>query len=407
MTHATKTSVKQQIQSFKNTAMQLPHLPFANIFSTECLQQIINASPRKREHIFTPLATLKTFIFQVISADGSCRQAVSQVFSERASQGKKTNAVGTSSYCKARNDLPLTELIAAVKKTGLAFPIARIVGLVSLSTGALVSYAKGCYQGKGTGETSLLAALFKDIAINDLLLADRYYCTWAIIALLIKQGSHILVQNHAQRKPNFSDGRKLNAKDHIIRWRKPKRKPVWMSEEDYQALPCDILIREFSLNGIVYVTTLLDDKKYHKKELAKLYKERWLIELDFRSIKTNMRMEMLRCKSADMVRKEIAIHFLSYNLIRANIARAAMITKKTPRQLSFMTAVQLFNEIKLPLVLLAGNVLMYMIKNSLENMALIAIGRQKRKNQPRAIKRRPKAYPLLKKPRAEACEAMN
>lgn len=454
MTHATKKSVQQQIQSFKNAAMQLCHLPLSNIISTEILQQIINASPRKRERIFTPLVTLKTFILQVISADGSCRQAVSQVFSERASQGKKTNAVGTSSYCKARNDLPLTELINAVKKTGkslhhqahaswrwkehntllvdgttvlmpdtednqqaypqqsnqkpgLGFPITRIVGLISLSTGAVISYAKGCYQGKGTGETSLLAALFKDIATNDLLLADRYYCTWAIIALLIKQGSHILVQNHAQRKPNFSEGRKPNAKDHIIRWKKPKRKPVWMSEEDYQALPCDILIREFSLNGIVYVTTLLDDKKYHKKELAKLYKERWLIELDFRNIKTNMGMEMLRCKSADMVRKEIAIHFLSYNLIRANIARAAIITQKIPRQLSFMTAVQLFNEIKLPLVLLTGNVLIHMIKNSLENMALIAIGRQKRKSQPRAIKRRPKAYPLLTKPRAEACSAMN
>ncbi len=340
--------------------------------------------------------TLKAFISQVLSADGSCRQAVSQVLSERICQGEKANSVNTSSYCKARNDLPLEPLIHAVKETGktlhdqahaswhwkghnalivdgttvlmpdtksnqqtfpqqgyqkpgLGFPIARIVGLISLSTGSVISYAKGAYQGKGSGETSLFSRLFDDIPANDILLADCYYCTWAIIALLIQQGSHILVQNHAQRKPNFAEGEKLGAKDHIVSWKKPKTKPVWMTEDDYLALPAEIRIREFSVGGIVYVTTLLNNKIYHKKELMQLYKERCKIELDFRSIKTNMGMEMLCCKSADIVKKEIAVHFLSYNLIRANIARSAIINKKIPRQMSFMTAVQLFNEIKVQL----------------------------------------------------------
>ncbi len=311
----------------------------------------------------------------MLSTDGSCRQAVSQVFSERVSQGEKANSIGTSSYCKARENLPLEPLVEAVKETGktlhrqahpswhwkghntlivdgttvlmadtannqlafpqqsnqkpgLGFPIARIVGLISLSTGSVVSYAKGPYQGKGSGETSLLSTLFGDISANDLLLADRYYCTFAIISLLMKQNSHLLVQNHAQRKPNFSEGKRLGVKDYVIAWKKPKKQPVWMTDADYQALPEEIRIREFSVGGIVYVTTLLDGKKYPKKELATRYKKRWSIELDFRSIKTNMGMEMLRCKSADMVRKEIAVHFLSYNLIRANIARSAMLTKK-------------------------------------------------------------------------------
>ncbi len=154
------------------------------------------------------------------------------------------------------------------------------------------------------------------------------------------------------------------------------------------------------------MTTLLDVKKYPKKELATLYKERWLIELDFRSIKTNMKMEMLRCKSADMVKKEIAVHFLSYNLIRANMARSAVMNQKRPRQNSFMTAVQLFNEIKIQLILQSGNILNHIVKSSLDSMASIVIGKQKRKNQPRAIKRRPKSYPLLNQPRAEACEAI-
>jgi len=295
----------------------------------------------------------------------------------------------------------------SAQKHGLGFPIARIVGLISLSTGSIGSYAKGPYQGKGSGETSLLSVLFEDISDNDLLLADRYYCTWTIFALILKQNSHFLVQNHAQRKPNFSEGKKLGAKDHIVSWKKPKKQPVWMADEDYQSLPEEIVIREFSLGGIVYVTTLLDVKRYPKRELAALHKERWLIELDFRSIKTNMRMEMLRCKSADRVKKEIAVHFLSYNLIRANMARSAVMNQKTPRQNSFMTAVQLFNEIKIQLILQSGNILNHIVKSSLDSMASIVTGKQKRKNQPRAIKRRPKSYPLLTKPRSEACEAIN
>jgi len=179
------------------------------------------------------------------------------------------------------------------QKPGLGFPIARIVGLVSLSTGALVSYAASPYQGKGSGETSLFATLFGDIASSDLLLADRYYCTWAILARLMKQGSHLLVQNHAQRKPNFREGKRLGAKDHIIGWKKPNKKPVWITDAEYRGLPDEIVIREFSVGG------------------------------------THMGMDMLRCKSTQMVKKEIAIYFLSYNLIRANIARSAVMTKKT------------------------------------------------------------------------------
>ena len=453
MIHSIKLSVQQQIQSFKQAILQCPDLPFSDTLPSHILQKIIDDSTRRRNRIFTPLVTLKAFIFQVLSADGSCRQAVSHVFSERLSQGEEANSINTSSYCKARNSLPLNPLIDAVKETGarlhhqahpswrwkghntliadgttalmadtlnnqkefpqqscqkpgLGFPIARIVGLVSLSTGSVVSYATAPYKGKGTGETSLLAALFGDIPVNDLLLADRYYCTWATIAMLKRQGSHILVQNHAQRKPDFNTGEELGTNDHIIKWKKPKIKPVWISNDDYNALPDDICIREFSVGGMVYVTTLLDCKKYHKKELAQLYKERWLIELDLRSIKTNMGMEMLRCKSSVMVKKEIAIHFLSYNLVRANIARSSMIHKKIPRQVSFMTAVQLFNEIKLQLILLSGYKLENVIRYSLKAMVSIAIGKQKRKKQPRAIKRRPKSFPLLMQPREQACNAL-
>jgi len=199
----------------------------------------------------------------------------------------------------------------------------------------------------------------------------------------------------------------LGAKDHLIEWKKPKRKPDWITQGDYETLPDVILLREFSVKGRVYVTTLMNAKKYPKKELTELYTQRWVIELDFRSLKTHMKMDMLRCKSPEMVKKEIAVYLLAYNLIRAGIARAAKVKNQIPRQLSFMTTVQVFNEGILQLILHSGKVLKYAIDGVLNAIASIPIGQQKRKAQPRAIKRRPKAYPLLTEPRDKACEAIN
>jgi hypothetical protein len=221
-----------------------------------------------------------------------------------------------------------------------------------------------------------------------------------------QQGSHMLVQNHAQRKPDFSLGQQLGAKDHLVEWKKPKRKPDWLSQDDYEALPNEILIREFAVNGKAYVTTLLDAKKYHRKELAEHYAKRWLVELDFRSIKTHLKMDMLRCKTSELVQKEIAVFLLAYNLIRASIARAASVKRKIPRHISFMTAVQLLNEGNSQLMLLSGKKLKHVIDGLLEAIASIPIGLTKRKPQPRAVKRRPKPYPLLTKPRKQACRAL-
>ena len=454
MSNITKKIALHQIRQFKKTIFQFSHLPFADILSTEALEQIIEHSASSRERIFTPLVTLKAFIFQILSTDGSCRQAVNHVLSERLYQGCFANSIKTGAYCKARKRLPSEQLKQAVElsgeslhrqahkpwlwkghntlltdgttvlmpdtpenqavypqqsnqKPGLGFPIARIVGLISLSVGSVVSYSMGSYQGKGSGETSLFSRVIDAIAKNDILLADRYYCTWAIIALVMQQGSHILVQNHIKRKPDFRRGKKLGTKDHLVEWKKPKRKPDWIIQSTYDALPDVIIFREFSVKGRVYVTTLMNSKKYHKKELVELYEKRWFIELDFRSLKTHMKMDMLRCKSPDMIDKEIAIYFLAYNLIRASIARATKVKCKIPRLVSFMTTVQIFNEGILKLIILSGKVLKYAIDGLLNAIASIPISEQKRKAQPRAIKRRPKAYPLLTEPRDQACEAIN
>jgi hypothetical protein len=289
----------------------------------------------------------------------------------------------------------------SVQKPGLGFPIARMVGLISLSTGACLDYAVGAYQGKGSGETSLFSQLIKAFGAKDLLIADRYYCTYAIIALMLKKRVPVLFRLHAKRCVNFKLGQQLGAKDHLVEYKKPKQKPVWMSDKAYFDLPDRLTVREFSVAGTVYVTTLLTANTYHKKELATLYYQRWKIELDFRTIKTNMGMEMLRCKTPEMVRKEVAVHFLAYNLIRAIMVRAAIICDKLPRNLSFMAAVQLMKNTASLCMQKTSKALIELSEALLNAIAYTAIGKYKRKNQPRVIKRRPKPFPLMTKPRNE------
>lgn len=373
---------------------------------------------------------------------------MASVLVDRIVDGQSANTVNTGPYCKARQRLPLKQLTKAAttagmrlhqqtpnvwrfkgynvvltdgatvqmpdtpenqanfpqpdsQKPGLGFPTARLVVLISLAAGTVMDYGLGTYQGKGSGETSLLSQLFGSLSAGDLLMADRYYCTFAIIALMQVLGVPVLFPIHAGKKVDFSQGIRLGARDHLIDWKKPKRKPVWMAKQDYADLPETITVREFAVNGRVYVTTLLNEKCYHKQELAILYKQRWKIELDFRSIKTHMGMELLRCKTPDMAKKEIAINLLAYNIIRGNLAQAGSRHKKIPRQLSFRSAVQLVIQATKQIARLTGERLIKALQALLKGMAATPIGKQQRKSQPRAVKRRPKPFPLLMVPRNE------
>ena len=450
MNNLIRTRIRWQIDSFKKSFLQGQNLPFNDFFPAETIEAIIAHTPHKRTSVFSPLITLQAFIFQVLSDDSSCKLAVAGVLVDRVSHGQSANSINTGPYCKARQRLPLTQMSQAVattgsrlhqqspmawlwhglnvvladgttvlmpdtpknqavfpqqsnQKPGLGFPIVRLLALISLATGVIIDYRHGPYQGKGTGETSLFSQMLNSLLTGDLLLADRYYCTFAIIALLQAQGIPVLFPLHANKKADFRLGSKLGAKDHLVEWKKPQRKPVWMTTLDYADLPEIISVREFRVKGVVYVTTLLNAKQFHKQELANLYKERWKIELDFLAIKTHMGMEMLRCKTPEMVQKEIAVHLLAYNIIRGNLAQAAVMHNKIPRQLSFRSAVQLVCQAAKQLVVLTGKRLAHALLALVKAMASTSIGLQKRKNQPRAIKRRPKPFPLLTVPRHEAC----
>jgi hypothetical protein len=447
MKNSNRLSPRLQIQSFKNSFFQLDGLPFKGLLPDDLIKAI-HQSGDVRSTVFTPLVTLRTFIFQVPSSTGAFKEAVAHVLIERIGLDYSANSMNTGPYCKARLRLLLSHLKEAVissgqvlheqaskdwlwrgfrvmlvdgttflmpdtddnqktypqqsaQKPGLGFPIVRLVGLLSLATGSCVNYAMGPYQGKGSGETSLFSQLIKALGKNDLLLADRYYTSYANVALLMQQGTSLVFRQRSTVKTDFRRGQRLGAKDHIICSKKPKKKPVWMSDAAWAELPDELLIREFSVKGIVYVTTLIKSKTYSKKALAELYQQRWQIEVDFRTIKTQMGMEMLRCKTAEMVKKEIAVHLLAYNLIRANLAKAACLNERMPRHLSFMAAVQLMRNTASLCTTTTGTALMKLIPPLLIAMAQTEIGQRERPNQPRVIKQRPKAYPLMTKPRRE------
>lgn len=212
------------------------------------------------------------------------------------------------------------------------------------------------------------------------------------------QGADAIFPGHNQRCYDFRKGKRLGTKDHITSWKKPRR-PEWMSKETYKEYPSELQIREFKVNGVVYVTTLLDASIYLKSELHVLYKRRWEVELHLNSIKTVMGMDKLSCKTPGMIRKEISIHFLAYNIIRKLIVDACVLHNTLPWQISFKATVQLLNQFT-PRLSNTGK----RKKNALHTHMLKLIVKNKVGNrpgrvEPRAVKQRPKTFPVLRNPR--------
>jgi len=270
--------------------------------------------------------------------------------------------------------------------------------IMSLTVGTVIDYAADAYKGKGTGELSLLRKILSGIEKEDIVLGDRYFPSFFMMADLKKIGADGIFKGQSQRHYDFRKGTRLGKNDHIINWKKPT-KPDWMDKISYDNYPEEMCVREFKVAGHVYVTTFLDGKKYPKKELAQIYKMRWGIEINLRSLKTIMRMEMLSCKTPEMVRKEIGIHLLAYNFIRIMMAGACANHGALPWQISFKGTVQLLNEF-MPVFICSGvkkNKMLY--KKLLALIVKNKVGNRSGRIEPRMIKQRQKAFPKLNKPR--------
>ena len=170
---------------------------------------------------------------------------------------------------------------------GLGFPIMRAVALCSLATGMVTALACGPYAGKETGETALLRTLFDTLARGDVVLGDRYYGGWFMLALLQAMGVDFVTRLHQLRTADFKRGRRLGKGDHVVSWPKPER-PEWMDQETYDRLPEELEVREIHVNidvpgfrteSLVVVTSLLDAKDYSRDEISAIYRRRWVVEV--------------------------------------------------------------------------------------------------------------------------------
>lgn len=441
-----KRQLAAQVQRFRARFAQSAATALGEVIPRPSLMQwVAEECGRWRERLYGPLQTLLLFIEQVLGADHSCQDAVARGVSARVRLGQAACSLNSGPYCKARQRLALglierigreagrrlcrqqpahwlwrnrqVKLVDGTtvsmpdtpanqasfpqsrgQKPGLGFPLARLVAIVSLSCGAVLEWASGPCEGKSTGETALLLELAHTLERGDVVIADRCYAGYFTIALLMSLGVDVVMRQHQRRHTDFRRGQRLGVRDHVVNWTRPAR-PAWMSEEVYAAMPESLVMREARVGGWTLVSTLLDARQVSKQELCDLYCRRWQVELDLRAIKMVMQMDVLRCKSPQMVKKEIAVHLLAYNLVRAVMAQAAHLGRLLPRQLSFKAALQLLRAFEENLRHCPRGRWASRHACLLAGIAQLKLPHRPGRVEPRAVKRRPKPRQLLTKPR--------
>src|SRR4051794_19386533 len=327
------------------------HLPFVTPLSLEEITGLITEElGAVVERIYTPLVTLALFLRQIVDADHSCQAAVEHLAAARIAQGLPPCSEDTGGYCKARQRLPLSlfqRLVARTggrlqqeapetwlfhgrtvkivdgtgcsmpdtpenrrafplpggQKLGVGFPMARVLVVLSLACGAVLTAAISRCRGKQTGECAALRGLHDQFAPGDIALGDSLYGTYLDIALLAARGVDSIFGLHARRAVDFRCGQRLGRGGELRS--RGERKGV-------------------KTRVVLIATTLLDAALYSKADLTGLARTRWHAELDIRSLKQSLAMDVLRCKSPEMVSKEIWAHLLVYNRIRTVMAAAAL-----------------------------------------------------------------------------------
>lgn len=446
-----KKRLRKGVEQFRRQFGDQPTQALGSVLPTAELQRlVVEEVGAFRERIYPPLTTLGLFIGQALSQDGACLDAVSRRLSERTARGETACSLNSGPYCKARKRLPLQLICrlalkvgetleqdsptdwkwrersiklmdgttismpdttsnqsvypqSGVQQAGLGFPLAMLVAVISLSTGAVLAWALGPCRGKHTGEQALFRQVMPRLDFGDIILADRYHCNYFTAALLMARGVDLVTRQHQRRITDFRRGRRLGRRDHLVDWIRPQR-PAWMDAETYAAMPERLSMRETDIGGRVLVTTLTDAKTVSAKEVDALYGRRWQVEVDLRSIKAEMGMDILRTQSAPMVDKEIAVYLLAYNLVCALMVRAAAGAGVEPRSLSFKGTVQLYSAFAQQLRFAVGASARTMTAHLLGGISLLRLPVRPGRVEPHAIKRRPKNHQLLTVPRAVARE---
>ena len=409
-----------------------------------------------RQRLFPPMVIFWAFLAQVLERGSSCRDALRRIgawwqFEDPAAA---TLSPKTGGYCQARARLadpkleqigdhlaeelqrrqPSTELWLertvklidgtsasmpdtpsnqkawpqpSNQKPGCGFPIVTLVGLFSLGSGALLHLLDAC---RHVSEVLLARQLWARLAPRDVVLADRNFCSYADLNAIAQVGADAVMRLHVRRRADFRQGRHLGPNERLLIWKKPRECPAGFTPQESAAMPPTLSVRMiryrvqtpgFRTKNVVLITTLLDPIAYPTSALAALYFQRWTIELHFREIKTLLGLDVLRCLSPKMVRKEIAMHRIAYNLVRILMQEAGIVHHLPLARISFKGTLDSLHHYADAIHALSGRPRRQaaMLEQLLQAMAEDPLPERPGRSEPRARKRRPKNYQLLTKPR--------
>jgi len=430
-------------------------LPFADVLTEANILGVLDDHGIKyRDRVFDPATTIWGFLSQALSDDHSCRDAVARVIAHQAASGARVCSPNTASYCNARSRLRTDVLRTLTMRTahelqagtlqewkwngrnvfiadgshvsmpdtpqnqanypqpeaqrpGIGFPLARLTVLLSLATGACHDLAMAPYAGKGTGEKTLLRQMYDTLKPGDVVLADALFDDYFIACELRQRGIDLVARAQYQRVGTQTV--ESSPDGDVIVWQRPN-KPHGMKGEQYRTYPKTLRMRQVSVDArdqnnrveqFKVITTILD-AAIGGEQIGKLYERRWDGEVDIRSIKSTMQMDVLRCKTPEMVRKEIWTHLLAYNLLRTVIAVAAAENDIEPRQVSFKGAKQVVTAFAPKIEAARSEERAALIDALLRTVAYHRVGDRSGRWEPRAQKRRPKPGVRLMQRRATA-----
>jgi len=456
---------KNRFDTVAEPFLQGEGLPFSSVLSAESIERafIEDDGLFAQDDLFSTHITLWAFLAQALR-DGkgaSCAAAVAEITTYMLQTGRQPPAGDTGDYCRARAKLSLPALRRLVvesaeqlereadeswlfnglhaklvdgftftmpdtaynqaefpqlstQRVGAGFPIARCCTVMSLATACVCDMAIGPYKGKGTGENALLREMLDVFDEGDVVVFDRYYCSFMMLAMLSCRGVHACTRLHQRRTSDFRRGHRLGQDDHLVTWTRPA-KPDWMSERQYAQIPATLLLRELRFDvavpehrteEITVITTLVDPEAFPAEDIAALYGLRWNVELDIRDIKQTLGLDHVRCKSPHMVRRELWVTLLAYNLIRKVIAASAAVHGKQPRRLSFTWTCQTVLASWILLSTGSARNARQLWTAALDSIAAHEVPLRPGRIEPRVIKRRRDRYPLMHDPRDELREAI-
>ena len=449
----TTSNIPNRVQILKQKFNNSVGLPFRELLPETTIQEALNILGIKYRHrIFDPFVTLWTFLSQVLDADKSCHNAVSRVIAWLAGENVELPSQDTGAYCQARQRLPeklLQQLFTKVAQglqdkvtqehlwcnrhvkvidgstvsmpdtaenqkaypqpstqaPGCGFPIAKIGVLFSLATGVAIALAIDVLN---THDIKLARRVYEFLKPDDVLLGDRAFCSYADLVFVKKCQADAVFRKHQGRKQELRRGKIVGSHDKQVVWHKPKTCPKGLTKEEFATLPLTLRVREvhyyiaipgFRTQQVFLITTLLDTKAYSTLQLVKLYEFRWDVELDLKHLKTTLEMDILRSKTPAMVRKEIYVYLLAYNLLRTLMWEAGTTYGTSPLRLSLQGTRQHLDNFIPQLLATSGNKRHKIYRTLLAMIVHKLVPERPGRSEPRVRKRRPKAYPPMQQPR--------